>query len=212
MTELVSGVQERRETMDNMVDPRELSLRLRRIERQSRIAQVGLAAMACVLAVVLLTGQKAPRAGGELPAVLDAQRLVIRDAQGRPRIELGAGEHGPALDMLDADGAKRITLQLWDDFGQGLIFRNAQGVELAYYARSNIRFIDDNQKLRCYLWAAENLIHGKVVDPPEAYGIMFYDENGKLRLKAGYPKEDAVLSLFDENGKQIWSALRPARP
>ena len=117
---------------ENLHDPRR---RPRAWQRRGNAARLVLVAAACVSFVAaawlafarahaagVRKGQQRPagldgqRAGGPdgafRPRTLEADRIVLLDRQGRPRIQMEVGDEGPALTMLDENGKRRLELSL----------------------------------------------------------------------------------------------------
>ena len=92
--------------------------RLANLERQNRrFKRTGLAAM--VLAgATLLIGQATPQ------WKVEAERFVIKDAEGKVRAELGMAGHGPLLALYDEDGTRRAVFGIAEK-GPGIFFFDA---------------------------------------------------------------------------------------
>ncbi len=95
-----------------MVEPtmQTLERRLDRVERENRrLKQVGVVVLA-VIAAVMLMGHGAPR---KVAKVVEAEKFVLRDADGRVRGRLHTKPDGTAgLSLLDKGGTRRIALSV----------------------------------------------------------------------------------------------------
>lgn len=105
---------------------------------------------------------------------LTAQRLVLRDAQGRERLVLtGDSNGGPQIAMKDPEGTDRLT------------------VRLAGSEYSEVQFYDQAGNVISSFSEAEN-------SPGKPFLAMM-DENQKVRTQMGYDREegDAYFGLYD---------------
>ncbi len=125
-----------------------LSRRLENLERENRRLKVVGSATLLSVAGVLFLGAVAAS-----PKSLEAERIVVRDAQGKARMVLAVGDEGPALtfmdqngklrahlgvtkegpalDLLDATEHPRAELMLADDHGPTLNFYDAKGAQVS---------------------------------------------------------------------------------
>lgn len=92
--------------------------RLAKLERQNRrFKRAGLVAMVLAGATLLL-GQATPQ------WKVEAERFVLKDADGKVRAELGMAGHGPLLALYDEDGARRAVFGIAER-GPGIFFLDA---------------------------------------------------------------------------------------
>lgn len=104
---------------DEMSEPaiEGLGRRLDRVERENRrLKRAGMAALAVMTAVVLV-GQTTGR-------LVDAEKFILRDWEGKKRAELMTISSGAYLGLDGPDGKTRITLTVLDEpiltlYGQG---------------------------------------------------------------------------------------------
>ena len=89
--------------------------RLEMLERQNRwFKRVGLVALVLAGALLLLGQvQTSPR--------VDAERFVLKDANGKIRAELGMAGHGPLMVLYDGDGTRRAVFGIAQR-GPGIFF------------------------------------------------------------------------------------------
>lgn len=104
--------------------------RLARLERENRGLKLAGALLAGLCGAALLTGQAAPPG-----AVVASEKLTLKDARGKARLEMSADADGPArLVMLDAAGVQRVVLESWPDGRAGLSCENSGLAKLAVAA------------------------------------------------------------------------------
>lgn len=115
-----------------------LAHRIERLERQNRSLRIGGAIVVLLSAAALSIGMSAPR------KTLEADLLVIKDANGSTRMILGMSDDGPAITMLDAKGKLRANIGV-----------SEKGPELDFLDTSETprlqMFIDDKQVPRVNL-------------------------------------------------------------
>lgn len=98
-----------------------LARRLDRVERENRrLKRAGIAALAVIGAVVLM-GQVT---GGRVAKVVDAEKFILRDWEGRKRAELMTISSGAYLGLDGPDGKTRVTIAVLDEpiltlYGEG---------------------------------------------------------------------------------------------
>lgn len=98
-----------------------LARRLDRVERENRrLKRAGIAALAVIAAVVLM-GQVT---GGRVAKVVDAEKFILRDWEGRKRAELMTISSGAYLGLDGPDGKTRVTIAVLDEpiltlYGEG---------------------------------------------------------------------------------------------
>jgi len=111
--------------------------------------------------------------------VLEAQRFVLKDSQGRVRVELGGdNDHSIALRFKDDSGASRLTLGLEDD--AALLVLSEKG------GRPRAGLV--------------TLAHG-------VPGLTFYDALGRARAELGLARDGAAsVSLIDARGGVAWKS------
>ena len=158
-----------------MTQPNDLAIvtRLERLERQQRRWR----ALAIVAALGVTTlGLMGQRYAGR---TVEAERFVLRDAEGRARAELlmvDNKEQSVALRFKDADGNPRLTVGT--ENGAALLVLNEQG-----------------GKLRA----------GLVTLPHGAPGLNLYDSSGKPRAELSLNRDGApALTFNDRDGFATW--------
>ena len=84
-----------------------LEQRIERVERENRRLKI-----AALTALLGLGGAFSLGAAANPPQKLEAETIVLRDAQGKSRIVLGVDEEGPGIAFLDTKGKLRLNLGL----------------------------------------------------------------------------------------------------
>ena len=125
-----------------------LERRIEKVERENRRLKI-----AALTALLGLGGAFSLGAAASPPQKLEAETIVLRDAQGKSRIilsvdeegpgialldaqgkvraNLGLAKEGPALDLLDAAEHPRATLELTEDHGPILNFVDKKGSQVS---------------------------------------------------------------------------------
>jgi hypothetical protein len=129
-----------------------LAIRVGRLERQNRLLKVIGTGCALGLAALLLAG------ADKTPRTIEAEKIILRDSQGRARVTIGTPESaGVAIDMKASDPA------IW--------LADEDGTDRAILSVDSLRF--GNSKGRPLV--------ALVGDPrPERSALQFYDSNGKV--------------------------------
>jgi len=202
-----------------MTDPdiQVLTQRLDRLERQNRLLRCGaFAALALVAAAVWIGAAAKGR-------TIEAERFVLRDAQGKVRAELLTDPvFGPRLRLSQANGRVRMELALKGTTGPYLSLRDANGNDRAqldaFSGNPGLTLYDSNAKSRVQIDLSEN----------GAPAIRYYDQDHKRRaaleetesgldftLRDAEERERVILAapasgpylrLQDTEGRAVWSA------
>ncbi len=151
---------------------------LRRVEGlENEVRRWRRAATALTLGAVALA-----TLGGAIPRgrIVEAQKFVLRDAEGRVRAELGP-----------ADSNRSIALRFKDEIGSP---RLILGVE---NESSLLALSDRTGRPRV----------GVVTLADGAPGLTFYDATGRARAELGLGREgDPSAALLDARGGPVWKA------
>jgi hypothetical protein len=134
------------------------------------------AATAVMLGAVALTtmGYAIPKG-----QIVEAQKFVLKDSQGRVRVELGGdSDTSIALRFKDAAGSPRVTLGLEDETAV-LVLGDKSGRPRA----------------------------GLVTLAQGAPGLTFYDATGRARAELGLARDgEPGVALFDARGGVSWKS------
>lgn len=102
-----------------------------------------------------------------------AERFVLVDGKGKPRVTLSAGPLGSVLAFLGENGRARVVLFSGEDI-VGITFRDSQGMP-----RMGIALV------------------GSIA------GIAFGDPRGILRMGMALTEKDPVIGFYDSQGNLI---------
>ncbi len=156
--------------------------RLERLERQNRwFKRMGGLALIAV-SVLILMGQSASKGH-----VVEAQRFIVRDAEGLVRAELGLSDGATVLKLYGQRGTTQARLDTGTGGGQ-------------------LELRDDSGKAYSGLWAgsAGAMVYAHDQDDNEIFlGSLKTGDarSGKLRI-TGKP----LIVMMDKNEKDIWRA------
>ena len=190
--------------------PDSLSVRLDRLERESRRwRRVALGSWVAIAALFLL-GQSPPRpAGSPNPArTVEAERFVLRDARGHAGATLGwEADSTPRLALHDPAGQTRAVLTVGAGGAPGLTLLDADGVTaraalvVGPDGAPGFALFDPAGKPRL----AVALFHGRAPSRPAggaepAPAVVAYDAAGVVRATFGIRGADAGLELADSRG------------
>lgn len=148
--------------------------RVARLERKLRELQLACGALTVLLILFVLafmggnTGGSAQRTF----KVLEAERLILRDAKGAVAGTLAVTDRGPALQLFDSKGKLRINTAIFD-------------------GNPNITLGDENEVGRAILALV-----------PTGPGLMLYDDSYAPRAQLDVGKEGPRLFMNDQNGFQ----------
>lgn len=134
---------------------------------------VFLAALAASLAI-----RAGGMAGSAGPAVLEAQRFVLKDADGKVRAELStARDNEPKLWLFDADGRRRLEVSMLNNGSAG------------------VWLFDDRERIR----AGMSFVEGEPA-------LHLRDKEGRDRAKLTLVMGEPSLFLWGQDGQALWSA------
>ncbi len=172
-----------------------LARRLDRVERENRwLKRAGVVALAVIAAVVLM-GQATE---SKVVKVIEAEKFVLRDGQGRQRAELFAHKDVSGLAFSDQKGRVRIVMGVDKDsqtfhlMNENQIPRVSIGLD---EKGSTLLMWDSHQKLRLGL--------GVTILGP---ALALSDKAENHRVELTVLLDSPELSVTDKTGKTIWSA------
>ena len=169
-----------------------VAARLDGLERQN----LWLRWIAAGLAVVaIIAGVEAGLGGSRRPGTIEAERIVIRDKQGRVRARLGVDGADTTLVMFDHRGCEQINLGVAGADLSSLTFADAGQSRLMLQSSSDgaasLRFLDRNEKARA-LW---------FMAPDSATGLSFTNAKRGIAMGVDPAGRSAVFST-DEQGNE----------
>lgn len=171
--------------------------RLQKLERDNRRMKRGGGLVLLAIASLLFMGQTVKNRS------LDADSIVLRDASGRVRIELGTGDdNAPILRMFGSDNKPSIALS-GDEKGSGLWFfaGHGKGMVMLSNVDSPTLILSDGSGGTSVDVAS---VHTYDNDKFNA----FLGRTDTLNPKTGATTKTsaASLTLFGKDGKVIWEA------
>jgi hypothetical protein len=213
--------------------------RIARLERQNRMLKRGALAVlvfVTVLFVVSLglmgqattsTAQKkppAPKAAKPapapapapapfvMPANIEAQSFILKDANGRVRAELYMDGEGPSLKLLDQNGASLVGLSLRDASPSGpfLLLSDPQhqssvSISVAAGEGSQLSMIGERADIQAHIGVTPG---GTTMELSDKDGFTTSIGSGMQPTKNGQVKKTSAASvtLFTKDRKVLWSA------
>lgn len=164
--------------------------RVQRLEREGRYWKPAACIALLSLAALGIMGQIVRG------RVVEAESVVIKDAQGKRRVSLGLDANGaPTLRFQDKDGTMRAVLGLLPAGGPSLAFFDRAGMirtelSLGSDGGSDLYFLDQQSRAMVRLFAG----------PTSTLELLGRGGHGRLSLS------DDGVSLSDKGGKPIWKA------
>jgi hypothetical protein len=102
----------RREAMMHDAEVKNLKRRMEAVERENRRWQWMVTVTLAVVAAMVVLAQATPTKFGK---VIEAERFVLRDTNGRSRAELGFVDDASVLLLNDRDGTPGVALSVFPD-------------------------------------------------------------------------------------------------
>lgn len=160
--------------------------RLTRVEKQNRNLKRVLCAVILLMGAALLLGQAEPN------HVVEAQKFVLLDAEGKERAVLDSNEQGGAnLVLVDAKGKQRVNLGMTQ-------------------SDTLLSLLDSNEKVRAML--GTDSAHGTFLAINNANGrkrALFIDDKKGVGLSFFGPGEKASTSLGEDASGSALVLRRP---
>ncbi|MFQ5810154.1 MAG: hypothetical protein ACE5JM_11095 [Armatimonadota bacterium] len=165
--------------------------------------RTGMAGFVGVLVGAALVGVAVSQQEGLVPDTTEAQRFVVRDAQGTVRIWLGPiqGEN-PGLSLYDEIGQRRALLWLTKSGAPCLWLSDADGKRRMLLEVSSdggvpaVRLCDSDGQSRAAL--------ALLADQNPCLGMTH--KNRELCAGMGFEEGQPMLELRDEDGNSLWRA------
>jgi len=137
------------------------------------------------------------RKGGE---TLEAERLVLRDRDGRKRLELATEEGGLVQTFLDKAGKPRLTLSVDDNGYAGIGFMGNDGK-----LRLNLSLDSDGEASLSGFGDAKSPTISLVVLKDGSPMVSLHDKRGNQRVGMYVAPDNSVgLTLYDSESKVIF--------
>lgn len=171
----------------------ELCTRLQKLERDNRRLKVVGCLLGLIAASLLLMGQ------GKTPQTIEAERVVLKDANGKVGAELAMDRFGSKLILHDQYGRPVVTLIGSDTPSLGLI-RGEKSIGLA---------ISENATTIGLYGKDTGLFHGiragvSLIDDVAAFSL--YDKSGIEHVTLETDSNGPSITLRDKGLNVIWNA------
>jgi hypothetical protein len=214
-------------------------VRIERLERQNRLLKRGALAVLVVVSALFVvslglmgqtttTTQKktpAPKAAKPapapaapapapfvMPANIEAQSFILKDANGRVRAELSMDGEGPSLKLKDQSGAALVSLSLRDvaPGGPFLLLSDPQhhaglSISVAEGEGSQLSMIGERADIQAHIGVTPG---GTTMELSDKDGFTTSIGSGMQPTKNGQVKKTSAASvtLFNKDRKVLWSA------
>jgi hypothetical protein len=222
---------------DELYKNEQILARIARLERQNLMLKRGaLAVLVSVAALFVVslglmgqaTTQKKPPAARAakpaapavpaapapvvLPANIEAQSFILKDANGRVRAELYMDGEGPSLKFLDQSGTSLVALSLRDAAPSGpfLLLSDPQhhasvSISVAAGEGSQLSLIGERADIQAHIGVTPD---GTAVELSDKDGFTTSIGNGVQAAKNGQVKKTSAASvtLFNKDRKVLWTA------
>jgi hypothetical protein len=199
-----------------------LGRRIDELERENQklrrlgTLMVGVFGVMLLITSVLLVSMR--MSAGAVPEVVEANRFIVRDADGHIRAIIGLSADGASRIVLqDRDARERLRLSLLPDGSPGMSFTDREGRSRAVLGllpdeTATLVFADRYGKSRAVLG----------LSPDESSTLVFADRNGEARVGLGIESDgSAGVTMFDRepapppvpaaaNGEPEAAATEPA--
>ncbi len=147
-----------------------------------------------------------------MPANIEAQSFILKDANGHVRAELYMDGEGPSLKLLDQNGASLVGLSLRDAAPAGpfLILSDPQhhasfSISVAQGEGSQLSLIGERADIQAHIGVTSD---GTAFDLSDKDGFTTSIGNGVQAAKNGQVKKTSAASvtLFNKDRKVLWTA------
>lgn len=180
-----------------MTEPeRDITERVSLLERELRRWKVAAAIACTLLAGTFLLGQAAPQR-----RTLEAQEFVLKEPAGQVQARLFSTGGGPSLTFHDGRGKVRLGLSFLNDETSITLHRAGEGGNFRFLAT----FIDRGDAPVLNLYNVHGSYQGKITPSAEGAGLTFWDTRDHKRLQMSLSEASTNLSLFDPDGRAVWS-------
>jgi hypothetical protein len=154
-------------------------------QHQHLFAMVG-SALVGGLVVAVVVGTNTARARSNAPAVVEAERFILKDAEGREWAHLRVLSSGPELSLLGPDGHRMINLAVTPQ-GPGIVLGDLENRD----APNAVLMVSKSGSPQFNLNGRGNI--ALRITPQEGQKIYIFDEAKKVLFEAPVPgKEPAT--------------------
>jgi hypothetical protein len=163
--------------------------RLSRLERSNRHLKVALLAGVLCVSVVVTMG-----AVSTAPKVLEAEKIILRDAAGNERGQLFANENAWGMVLFNKNSTKAATLVVSDTIN-GIVLFDQNG-NLRQTITTNL----DQSELNMFHPGSDAAQFG-VIETGQGTSLTVRDRTNKPRVELGVSPKGSALNLSDSNGR-----------
>jgi hypothetical protein len=170
--------------------------RLGKLERENRLLKRGVCVVLLAITSAMLMGQGRPI------RTVEADKFVLKDANGLTRAEMSIWEKEPLLAFYDLDGKRTLglsstVLALGQSSVKGSSYRTKLGI-------GGLSFVDSDGKPQVFLSAGRACL--RVFDK-EGFSAAF-GSTDIVSPKTGEKSQTSAASilLFDKDGVALWKA------
>ncbi len=181
---------------------RDLVERLGKLEKRNRRLERGLIAALTALSAIVLMGQAAPS-----PRIVEAQKFVLKDADGNVRAWMGIIGKGSELNLGNANAQPMISLEVSNDSGDLHFYGSRRsGMNLGINSGNpSISIVDSDGQGGAGLNFGKNGPSLKLEDGRGFSAVMGTSQVENPDRQAQYTST-ASVTLFDKDKKVIWRA------
>jgi len=178
-----------------------LETRINNIEKQNRRLKNTVAILAMALLSFGVMGATMAPTDGHFKQIT-ATGITLVDAGGKKIIEMGAGEQGTGIRILNKAGTRLVGIGITaDERGSGFLVADGKG-----NPRIGIGMDQDLPSMAIVSEAGKKIL-GFGGDE-KGYGFVVMDENEIERVGLGYKDGNTGLAIFDDNGQYVRGMIR----
>jgi len=183
-------------------EPRDIAERLGKLEKRNRRLQRGVIAATIAFSTVILMGQAAPS-----PRIVEAQKFVLKDANGNVRGWMGIIGKGSELTLGNVNSQPMISLEVSTDSGDVHLYGSRRsGMNLGINSGNpSISIVDSDGQGGAGLNFGKNGPSLKLEDGRGFSAVMGTSQVENPDRQAQYTTT-ASITLFDKDKKVIWRA------
>ncbi len=168
----------------------EISDRLDRLERSNRNLKTALSGCLCCAVAVMVMGASATPT---TPKVIDAEKVILRDAAGNERGQLFASENSWGLVLFNKNGSKAAAL----------VVSPALNAILLSDQNGNVRQTvtsDLNESHWSVFHPGSDTSQFEVVDNAQGTALSFHDKANNPQVELGVSTKGSALIMSDSQG------------
>lgn len=174
--------------------------RLEKLEKQNkRLRRIGVISLV-LLSTLTIAGVAAPN------RTIEAEKLVIKDANGRTKVELSSSDAGPDLRFLDEVGTVRLSIGIYAGAPNVTLFNqdSKQVATLVSDDTGSQLWFGTGPTIKPLAAIGTNLTLDKDGKPSQASFVRLCDHKGKDRVELDYSPlfNEATIQVSGTNEKE----------